>query len=146
MLLAEKNNNLLMKNDQARPTSTRALPEVNAISCRNPHRERGNRGREKGARPDRSRHGRRGSQRNGPYDRGQRGQGPRGQGPHFHGPRGWNHSPSVPKARNERNTGPARRPQIQDDLCYQCGGIDHWSRTCRALAQAIEEYHASRVT
>lgn len=44
LLLAEKNNNLLMKNDQARPTSTRALPEANAISYRDPHCERGNRG------------------------------------------------------------------------------------------------------
>ncbi|XP_024190489.1 uncharacterized protein LOC112194489 [Rosa chinensis] len=61
LLLAEKNNYLLLRNDQARPTGTRAvpLPEANAIAHRENNHARRNGGRGRGRRPERPRHGRR---------------------------------------------------------------------------------------
>ena len=56
---------------------------------------------------------------------------------------------TVHRSQKPEMRGTLARPvtsQIQDDLCYRSGGIDHWSRTCRASAQVVEEYHASRVT
>ncbi|XP_024177741.1 uncharacterized protein LOC112183600 [Rosa chinensis] len=88
LLLAEKNNDLLLRNDQARPTGTRAvpLPEANAIA----HRARRNRGRGKGRRPERLRHGRRNRPRNAPYDCDHQGNRPMGRGGRGQGPRGGN--------------------------------------------------------
>ena len=47
LLVAEQNNELLMKNHQSRPTGSEAFPEVNAISSQNYGRGRG-RGRDRG--------------------------------------------------------------------------------------------------
>ncbi|XP_024172152.1 uncharacterized protein LOC112178194 [Rosa chinensis] len=71
LLLNEKNNDLLLRNDQARPTSTRAvpLPEANVIAHRENNCARRNWGRGRGRRPERPRHGRRNGPRNAPYDR-----------------------------------------------------------------------------
>ena len=41
LLVAEQNNELLMKNHQSRPTGSEAFPEVNAISSQNYRRGRG---------------------------------------------------------------------------------------------------------
>ena len=41
LLVAEQNNELLMKNHQSRPTGSEAFPEVNAISSQNYGRGRG---------------------------------------------------------------------------------------------------------
>ena len=41
LLVAEQNNELLMKNHQSRPTESEAFPEVNAISSQNYGRGRG---------------------------------------------------------------------------------------------------------
>ena len=41
LLVAEQNNELLMKNHQSRPTGSEAFPEVNAISSQNYERRRG---------------------------------------------------------------------------------------------------------
>ena len=46
LLVAEQNNELLMKNHQSRPTGSEAFPEVNAISSQNHGRGRG-RGRDR---------------------------------------------------------------------------------------------------
>ncbi|XP_024172078.1 uncharacterized protein LOC112178105 [Rosa chinensis] len=71
LLLAEKNNDLLLRNDQARPTGTRGvpLPEANVIAHHENNRARRNWGRGRGRRPECPRHGRRNGPRNGPYDR-----------------------------------------------------------------------------
>ncbi|XP_024186344.1 uncharacterized protein LOC112191201 [Rosa chinensis] len=57
LLLTEKNNDLLLRNDQARPTDTRAvpLPEANAIAHLENNRASRNRGRGRGRRPERPR-------------------------------------------------------------------------------------------
>ncbi|XP_062003299.1 uncharacterized protein LOC133720834 [Rosa rugosa] len=148
LLLAEKNNNLLLRNDQARPTGTRAipLPEANIIAHHENNRGRRNRGRGRGRRSERPRHGRRNGPRNGPYDRDHPGNGPRGRGGRGQGPRGGNRNAQVRQAQIRENPGPARRPQNQHNLCYRCGGTDHWSRTCRATDEEIGEYHARRGT
>ncbi|KAK9924068.1 hypothetical protein M0R45_032456 [Rubus argutus] len=162
LLLAEKNNSLLLKNDQSRPVGTRAipLPEANVIVHRDTNREWRNRGHGRGAGHSRPRH------EINPYDRDQRNHGPRGRRNRGRVTRGGNHANPAPKARNERhpgparnerqpgparnerNPGPARRPQNQNqpNLCYRCGGQDHWSRTCRAPAHVVDEYHAGRGT
>ncbi|XP_061998811.1 uncharacterized protein LOC133716083 [Rosa rugosa] len=97
MLLAEKNNDLLLRNDQARPTGTRAvpLPEANAIAHRENNRARRNRGRGRGRRPKHPRHGRRNGPRNGPYDRDYQDNRPRGNN----------------RARRNRGRGRGRRPE-----------------------------------
>jgi hypothetical protein len=144
LLLAEKNNSLLMKNDQSRPVGTRAipLPEANVIVHRDTNREWRNRGHGRGAGHNRPRH------EINPYNRDQRTHGPRGRRNRGRVPRGGNRDAPAPKARNERHPGPARRPQNQNqpNLCYKCGGQDHWSRTCRAPAHVVDEYHAGRGT
>ncbi|XP_004289434.1 PREDICTED: uncharacterized protein LOC101299333 [Fragaria vesca subsp. vesca] len=126
-------------NDQARPIGARAapLPEANIVAHRGNNRVRRNMGRGKG---------RRNGPRNGPYDREPQRNGPRGRGGRGQGPRGRNRNAPAHQAQVRENAGPARRPQNQHNLCYRCGGTDHWSRTCRATNEKIEEYHARRGT
>ena len=130
LLLAEKNNNLLLRNDQARPIGARAipLPEANAVVHRENPRVGRNQGRGRGRRFDGQRPGRRNGPRNGPYDRNHQGNGPRGRGGRGQGPHGGNQNVPARQAQGRE----ARRPQNQNNLCYRCGGIDHWSCTCRA--------------
>ncbi|WP_216668075.1 hypothetical protein, partial [Proteus mirabilis] len=45
LLVAERNNELLIKNHQSRPTGSKAFPEANAATVKNPGRENNNNNR-----------------------------------------------------------------------------------------------------
>ncbi|XP_040367265.1 uncharacterized protein LOC121050602 [Rosa chinensis] len=148
LLLAEKTNDLLLRNDQARPTGTTAipLPEVNVIANHENNLAKRNRGRGRRRRSERPRHGRRNGPRNGPYDCDHQNNSPKGREGCGQGPRGGNRNAQVQQAQIRENVGTARHPQIQHNLCYRCGGTNHWSRTCRATNEEIREYHARHGT
>ncbi|KAL3614461.1 hypothetical protein CASFOL_041547 [Castilleja foliolosa] len=126
LLLAEKNFDLLMKNNQARPIDTKPLPEVNA-NQRN-FQGRGN--------------GRGFYQQN-------RGRGRKGNFTPYNSKASNYFKKFVPRGGNTGNRGNRGRGgrgnqqghdnnqqyeiQTQNQTTfYRCGGNGHWSRTCRA--------------
>ncbi|KAK9948440.1 hypothetical protein M0R45_004013 [Rubus argutus] len=129
LLLDEKNSLILMRNNNSRPTGAKAipLPEANAARGPNPRFEN----RDKGQSSRQSRNSRKSR-------RTKRGLDSRpNRGPL---------APRQPRQPRERNNNRASRPQARDNapkpnLCYRCGGTDHWQRTCRASAQQVQSYH-----
>ncbi|KAL3627830.1 hypothetical protein CASFOL_028245 [Castilleja foliolosa] len=123
LLLAEKNFDLLMKNNQARPIGTKPLPEVNA-NQRN-FQGRGN--------------GRGFYQQN-------RGRGSKGNFTPYNNKASNYFKKFVPRGGNRGNRGRGGRGNQQgrdnnqqyeiqtqnQTTFYRCGGNGHWSRTCRA--------------
>ncbi|KAL7123648.1 hypothetical protein ACP275_01G118800 [Erythranthe tilingii] len=115
LLLAEKNLDLLLKNNQARPVGTRPLPEANLVN-QNPQPlpeanlvNRNNRGGGRGRGFNRRVRGRVWA----------KGDMPRGG--NNARPRGGHH-----------NRAPNQNQNQNRDTCHRCGGTGHWSRTCRA--------------
>lgn len=121
LLVAEKNNELLMKNHQARPTGTVAIPEVNSTDTyRNNNYGRG-RGRARG----------RGRGRGYIWSRGY----------NFNNGRNWNRNYDCNNVLDAgvNNTFQKRvkyddvaqyqkgQCDNEDDACYRCGGTGHWS-------------------
>ncbi|XP_021820567.1 uncharacterized protein LOC110762270 [Prunus avium] len=117
LLLAEQNNELLLKNHQSRPTNSASLPEintasreVNATSSRGSIHRRGRggkRGRWQGSRKDRGAHS---------Y-----GLGPR-------------NNPSTNGKNASRNKGKAQTshvPRNVESTCHICGAKGHWAGICR---------------
>ena len=132
LLVAEKNNELLLQNHQSRPTGSKAFPEANATFA-SPH---SNRQRNK----------------NGPTmgkGRGRSSGRGRGRGNNL---RHHNTSPFKNKKGNS-NQGKLPNPQAttgksitqrqQDNTCYICGMTGHWSRTCRTAKHLVDLYQAS---
>ena len=129
LLLDEKNSLILMRDNNSRSTGAKAipLPEANATRGPNPRYENRDKGQSsRQPRNDRkSRRTKRGldSRPNrGPLD------------------------PRQPRQPLERNNNRASRPQTRDNaskpnLCYRCGGTEHWQRICSASAQQIQSYH-----
>ncbi|XP_012846367.1 PREDICTED: uncharacterized protein LOC105966354 [Erythranthe guttata] len=104
LLLAEKNHDLLLKNNQARPVGTRPLPEANLVD-RNPQPlPEANLSTEITVEK---------------AEYGQRGNMPRG---------GNNAQPRVA----QQNRAPNQNQNQNRDTCHRCGGTGHWSRTYRA--------------
>ncbi|XP_060178314.1 uncharacterized protein LOC132608284 [Lycium barbarum] len=121
LLVAEQNNDLLMKNHENRPAGAAPFPEVNEVYA---HYSR----REKGCGPV---HGRGRSRDNG--------QG-RNNFPDI------NHSSKKNyyhkgKKKDERHGVPKGRDS--ENKCYRCGGSGHWSRTCWTPKHLVELYQAS---
>ncbi|KAM1123528.1 hypothetical protein ACFX19_004998 [Malus domestica] len=122
LLLAEKQNQLLMKNHQARPTGATAVPEAHYSTNQHPKRQK---------------------------RRGKGGQKPSHQGQQSQGPsKGGNKTQKrpnlAPKAPNFKNKGKAPAT-MNDDMCYRCGSKDHWSRICRAPKKVVDAYHSRRM-
>ncbi|XP_045802229.1 uncharacterized protein LOC123895789 [Trifolium pratense] len=123
LLLAEQNNELLMKNHEVRPTGAAAFPEVNVAT----HDHYGQtRGRGRG-------HGR---------GRG-RGQG-RGRGT-SHGHVNFKNPASHQKWKNEKHEkgkGGQNSKTIESN-CRRCGSKGHWSRNCTTPKHLVDLYHQS---
>ena len=122
LLVAEKNNELLMKNHQSRPTGSEAFPEVNAISSQNYERGRG-RGR------CRSR-GRNSRQYNNSSSYHKR------KAPFHH--QKWNNN----ELRQENGESTKKKSKAPQDTCYRCGMEGHWSRTYRMTKHLVDLYQA----
>ncbi|XP_021735694.1 uncharacterized protein LOC110702299 [Chenopodium quinoa] len=124
LLVAEKNNDLLLKNHNLRPTGSQAFNETNAVESSNPPEtnvaHRGGRGK---------------------YNNHGRGRGNfRGRG---HG-RGRGHFP--PRNNTQRGHQQGNKNQATTkgkDTCYRCGMTGHWGRTCRTAKHLVELYQAS---
>ncbi|XP_075092150.1 uncharacterized protein LOC142172436 [Nicotiana tabacum] len=125
LLVAERNNDFLMRSQENRPTGSTPLPEVDEVYSH--YTKRG-----KGRGPIRGRgHGRgRG------HDRG-RGH---GQGRNFPG---VNHPPK--KNNHQKWKGKDEKPKANgsETECYCCGGKGHWANICRVPRHLVELYQAS---
>ncbi|XP_074326814.1 uncharacterized protein LOC141664759 [Apium graveolens] len=131
LLLAEQNNELLLKNHQARPTGSTPFPEVNAVT-NNEYRDNKSFGRGRG-------HG---------YGRGRgraRGHGFwRGRGrnqqnrPHF------KRKPYYQKQKtNEEKPEGSTMVKKGESTCSRCGMKGHWRSTCRTSKHFADLYQAS---
>ena len=126
LLVAEKNNELLMKNHQSRPIGSAAFPEANVAVSKNSER-----GRYYG-------HGRGCG----------RGRG-RGCG---RGKNGYIHKSSQEitvhqskKHRTDKGKYVHGNPsKHHEDVCFRCGTKGHWSRICRVPEHLCQLYKASQ--
>lgn len=122
LLVAEQNNELLMKNHEARPTGTAPFPEANV--AKHDHytdgqaRGRGhNFGRGRGFVHGRGRgHGRSGISKN---------------------------TFSHQKWKNSEKKKGGQNSKQDENNCYRCGGKGHWSRTCRTPKHLVDLYQES---
>ena len=129
LLLAEQNNELLMKNHQARPTGSTPFPEVNVVTTddHGPSKQYG-RGRGRG------------------FNRGHT----RGRG--FGHGRAHNHQKSSNFKRKSHHQKWTKNEDISkgntkdkrvESTCHRCGMKGHWSRTCRTSKHLVDLYQAS---
>lgn len=126
LLIAEQNNELLLRNHEARPVGSAAVPEAHAAT----HFRRGNNHGNKG------KHGNgKGNQRGG--HKNERGKGVRYQP--YQRPLKIA-EPKEPK--QEKGKGSSSQPP-QKSVCYRCGLTDHWQRTCRTPEHFVRLYQAS---
>ncbi|XP_074337308.1 uncharacterized protein LOC141674501 [Apium graveolens] len=136
LLLAEQNNELLMKNHQARPTGSTPFPEVNAVT-NNEYRDNKSFGRERG-------HG---------YGRGRgRGHG-RARGRGFGRGRGRSNQQNPPnfkrksyfqkRATNEKKPEGSTMVKRGESTYSCCGMKGHWRSTCRTSKHFVDLYQAS---
>ena len=127
LLVAEQNNDLLLKNHNLRPTGSQEFNETNAVESSNPPEtnvaRRGGRGR---------------------FNNRGRGRGNfRGRG------RGRGHGRGHFSPRNNIQKGhyqPENKSQATTkgkDTCYRCGMTGHWGRTCRTAKHLVDLYQAS---
>ncbi|KAJ0453971.1 putative transcription factor interactor and regulator CCHC(Zn) family [Helianthus annuus] len=145
LLVAEKNNELLMKNHQARPTGSLAIPEANAV-INDDTKDSGRKwGRGHGRGHFGKSNGRNYSfKRNNNFRSNSHGRG-RGRGrgrarnqrtPNYHTPQNTNSNQY-----NKRNE--AGRSENNGTSCFRCGSANHWSKACRTPSHLCELYQAS---
>ncbi|XP_021741128.1 uncharacterized protein LOC110707404 [Chenopodium quinoa] len=119
LLVAEQNNELLMKNHGSRPTGSTPFPEANATS---------HTGKEQKARDHASSRGRgRGRGRRRGHDR--------GLGGHFRN--------SYSHQKWDNKNGNKNEKVKNENICYRCGGKGHWSRVCRTPKHLVDLYQQS---
>ncbi|KAM6542061.1 hypothetical protein CsatB_006508 [Cannabis sativa] len=129
LLVAEQNNELLMKNHESRPTGSAPFPEVNATIADNHNHSRGR---------DHNRSNRRGRDHNQSRDRG------RSNVWHRNGQNKNSYTPM--KSTTTENKG--KCPQNNncrnfENLCTRCGIKGHWARACRTTKHLVDLYQAS---
>ena len=113
LLVAEKQNELLMKNHSARSTGTMAVPEAHAITQ--------SVGSSHGRRKDKGNQGWKGKKSNAFKGKG------RGRG----------------KGKEKFRTDPGAQTRGKQGKCFRCGCEDHWSRNCRTPKHLVELYQQS---
>ncbi|KAF8112890.1 hypothetical protein N665_0059s0028 [Sinapis alba] len=118
LLIAEKNNELLIKNHMTCPTGSKALPEANALDAKNPVKENK-------AFRDR-----------GPQN--YRGRG-RKYNPQNRKSFQWVRSEQSPKGKEHQGS----TSKKSEDACFRCGTKGHWSRLCRTPAHLCALYKES---
>ena len=122
-MVAEQNNELLLKNHQSCSTDSAPFPEVNKTSFNN----RGNNGQRRGRGKNNQYRGRR------TYNS------PRRNTTPYH--QKWNHNETQ---QQEKGKGLLNKPpKAHEELCYRCGMKGHWSRTCRTAKHLVDLYQAS---
>lgn len=138
LLLAEQNNELLMRNSEMRPPGSTPLPEANVAAeekkkeTNHVQREFYGRGRGRG----RGRwQGRGGRGHYNPYGRGGRGYQPG---------RGRGYQPDFNRGRG-RGRGITSKPQDSTTKfsCHRCGMGNHWAKTCRTPKHLVDLYQES---
>ena len=130
MLVAEKNNELLMRNHNMRPPGAAPYPEANAVNDMNANTKRGD-GR-KNSRGYKKWKGR-GNDRKQGYGK--------GNFPQKHGHPGESSSKGM-KQKVQR--GPTTTPNKTKSQCYRCGMTGHWAKVCRTAKHLCELYQASQ--
>ncbi|KAK5812130.1 hypothetical protein PVK06_027541 [Gossypium arboreum] len=125
LLVAEQNNELLMKNHGIRPTSSAPFPEVNvAVHNNYENRKYKSRGRGRGRSEGRGR----GRISN-----------------HYYS--GYNNDTSNHHKKNDNErqerSGQNNPSKIVENICYRYGMKGHWSRTCRTSEHLVKLYQAS---
>ena len=123
LLVAEQNNELLMKNHQSRPIGSETFPEVNAISSQNYGRGRG-----RGRGQSRERNSRQ-------YNNSSSYQKRKAL---FHHQK-WNNN----ELRQENGESAKKKSKAPQDRCCRCGMEGHWSRTCHTAKHLVDLYQAS---
>ncbi|XP_020242971.1 uncharacterized protein LOC109821192 [Asparagus officinalis] len=119
LLVAEKHNQLLMRNHNARPVGSQVVPEAHAANQSNTYGRGHGRGCGRG----------RGSYRGG-----------RGRGR-----RNANGLQDRDKGQN-KDKSPSHKPNSHQQVAnnkqayYRCGCEDHWSRTCHTLKYLVDAY------
>lgn len=119
LLIAERHNDLLMKNHNSRPVGSLPLPEVNQANYNQRERNHGpNRGRGRG-----------------------RGRS-RGRG------RGQNYDNRLAQRHDQQYKRKEEKPEAfqrknSESICHRCGGKGHWSKTCRSSKRLVQLYQAS---
>ena len=147
LLVAEQNSKVLIKNHNARPTGSVAVPEANANF-------RQNRGRGKGRGRGRGRiyHPRSGDNYNRPRRGGYTYHPRRGGYNNSFNRGGYNHYPNRGGYNNNRNfknhqnvptSSNKTNQNLPKDVCNRCGRNGHWSRACRAPQHVVDQYNAS---
>lgn len=137
LLLAEKNNELLLKNSELRPPGSKAVPEANHASnkpnddaeanlVRYDQRGRGSsygRGRGRGGHGRGRGRGGNNKGRNTPYDRPNQSNNGRGK---------------------DKGNGTSSKPQNPGSSpCHRCGMMNHWAKNCRTAKHLVDLYQES---
>ncbi|XP_031094288.1 uncharacterized protein LOC116010051 [Ipomoea triloba] len=128
LLVAEQNNELLLKNHEARPTGSIPFPEVNSVSNNNNakghgrghSRRRGN-GRYRGYNPGS------GQNRRGGYN---------SKNKNYHR-KGESSGAKHDKDKRENYS------KRTESICYRCGMTGHWERVCHTSKHFVDLYQAS---
>ncbi|XP_070028711.1 uncharacterized protein [Nicotiana sylvestris] len=113
LLVAEQNNDLLMRNHENRPTGSTPLPEVDEVYSHYAKRGKG--------RDSIRGHGRR-------------------QGRNFPG---VNHPPKRNNHQKWKGKDEEPKANGSETECYRCGGKGHWTNICRIPRHLVELYQAS---
>ncbi|XP_075088325.1 uncharacterized protein LOC142170333 [Nicotiana tabacum] len=115
LLVAERNNEFLMRNHENRPTGSTPLPKEDVV-----YSHYANRGKDRG------------------HIRG------RGHG-HIQGRNfpGVNHPPPKNNFQKWKGKDEKRNIEGSETKCYRCGGKGHWAKICRIPKHLVELYKAS---